>query len=95
VLSVCFVFLFIFLLMVRFMKAYILIKLRSGVDLEGVLKEVRSKMGVKKASLVFGPFDLIAEIEVEDEDALKDVIHELHSIEGISETLTCVVTKSL
>ena len=57
-LSVCFVFLFIFLLMVRFMEAYILIKLRSGVDLEGVLKEVRSKMGVKKASLVFGPFDL-------------------------------------
>ena len=72
-----------------------LIKLRPGVDVERVLSEVRSKLHVRKASIVFGPYDIIAEVEVADEGELKSAIQSILSVEGVLETLTCVVTKTI
>lgn len=75
------------------MKAYVLIRTEAGRESQ-VLDEVTKVNGVKKASLVFGPFDVVAEVDVLSHEELDRVIvGSIRKIAGVRDTLTLVVAE--
>lgn len=72
------------------MKAYILIKIRTG-EVKEVVKQLRKIAAVKSAEMTFGPYDAIAVVEQNDIRELGQVLaSEIHPIPGVEETLTCL-----
>jgi DNA-binding Lrp family transcriptional regulator len=72
------------------MKAYVLIKIRTG-EIPEAVKWMRKKKNIKEANMTFGPYDAVAIVEVNDLNELGNVIaFEIQSIPGIMETLTCL-----
>lgn len=75
------------------MEAYVLITIAAG-KVEPVLKEVSVLAEAKRTDSVTGPFDAIALIEAESFDEIgKIVVDKIQKIEGVTRTLTCLVTK--
>ncbi|MCK5577083.1 MAG: Lrp/AsnC ligand binding domain-containing protein [Dehalococcoidales bacterium] len=71
-------------------KAFVLIETAVGKTKEVVanLKEIK---GVSSVDTVTGPYDIIAVIEAENLNDIGDIItSEIHSIDGISRTVTCL-----
>jgi DNA-binding Lrp family transcriptional regulator len=72
------------------MKAYILVQTALGKT-GTVLKALRAEPGVESADAVTGPYDVIAVMEADDFRAITELVtRDLHSIEGIERTLTCL-----
>ncbi len=72
------------------MKAYILIKMRPG-DIPEALRQLRQAKGVDTAKMIFGPYDLILEVQAPDLDALGRLLaHEVQPTPGVLETITCL-----
>ena len=73
-------------------RAYILANVEVGAG-AGVVENLLAMKVVKSAENVTGPYDVIAVIEVDDTATLGTMlISEIESIQGITDTLTCVVT---
>jgi DNA-binding Lrp family transcriptional regulator len=64
------------------MLAYVLMKVPAK-HLDGVLERLRSFEGVSEASVIYGETDVIAKVEVSDQDALDDLI--IRRIQGLDE----------
>ena len=72
------------------MKAYVLIKIRSG-EVKAVVKELRKTDKVVEANMTFGPYDAVAVIETPDISSLGSLIaSSIQPIPGIEQTLTCI-----
>lgn len=72
------------------MKAYVLIKIRTG-DVPEVLKNLRNVEGVVEASMTLGPYDAIAVVEVADVAQLGAITaRKIQPIPGVEQTLTCL-----
>jgi len=72
------------------MKAYILIKIRTG-EVRPVVKQLRKVEFVKSAEMTFGPYDAIAVVEHESVSQLGAVLATvIQPIPGIEQTLTCL-----
>lgn len=72
------------------MKAYVLIKIRSG-EAKAVVGELRKTNGVIEANMTFGPYDAVAVIEALDIGSLGSVIaSSIQPIPGVDQTLTCI-----
>ena len=72
------------------MKAYILIKVRTG-EIKEVVKQLRKMKEVKSAEMTFGPYDVIAVVENGDIGKLGALIaSEIQPIPGVEQTLTCL-----
>ena len=72
-------------------SAFVLINAEVGSE-EQVVKKLRETDNVKEAHLVYGVYDLIAKVEAEAMDKLKDVIaQEVRRVTGIRSTLTLLV----
>ncbi|MFA5772202.1 MAG: Lrp/AsnC ligand binding domain-containing protein [Thermoplasmata archaeon] len=72
---------------------YVLINTLPGT-LEKVYGELIKKPGVVDASIVTGPYDIVAKIEGNKiTEALGTVVREVRRIEGIKSTETLVVVK--
>ncbi len=72
-------------------KAFVLIETAVGKT-RAVLAVLRKLKGVQSANAVTGPYDIIAVVEKEtlsDVGAL--VTSEVHSLDGITRTVTCLV----
>jgi len=70
--------------------AYILVVAKSGVE-----KEVVNALGeiteVKEAKIVYGQYDIIAKIELEDVTALNGfILNKLRAISGVESSSTLV-----
>jgi len=71
-------------------RAYILMNLATS-DLPGTMKQLKSIKQVKEANAVIGPYDCIAELEVENMEILgKVVVDKILKVNGVAKTLTCV-----
>ena len=71
------------------MKAYVLIEIAAG-KVNSVVKALRKMDEVQSADSVTGLYDAIAIIETADPEAIRKVVTErLHTMDGISRTLTC------
>ena len=71
-------------------KAFVLIETAVGKTKE-VVSILRKMEGLKSVDTVTGPYDVIAVLEAENLNDIGDLITgEIHAIEGISRTVTCL-----
>jgi DNA-binding Lrp family transcriptional regulator len=74
-------------------KAYILIETEIGKSRE-VIPSIEKLEGVKSIDLVTGPYDLIAVVELEDLDAVGDLVTaRIHATPGVTRTVTCLAIR--
>jgi DNA-binding Lrp family transcriptional regulator len=72
------------------MKAYILIKIRTG-EVKQVIKQLRKIEHVVSAEMTFGPYDAIAVVEHSDISKFGSMLaSEIQPIPGVEQTLTCL-----
>jgi len=71
-------------------SAYVLIEV-TPKKVKDVLKGISNVEGVKSAHAVTGPYDVIANIEGDDVEAVgKLVTEKIQDIKGVTRTITCV-----
>ena len=71
--------------------AYVLINVEIGADDE-VLRSLRPISEVKEAHLVYGVYDIIARIETETMQELKDAVSwKIRRLDKVRSTLTMIV----
>lgn len=79
----------------RGMRAWVLIKVPAK-QIGGLVDELRSYPGVVEASAIYGETDVIAKVEVPDQDALDDlVLNRIQSIEAVESTRTFIAVGSM
>lgn len=69
--------------------AIVLINVKAGMS-EAVLEAVKNVDMVTKANIVTGPFDIIAYAELPSRVDFRKLINDLHEIDGLAKTETCV-----
>lgn len=75
------------------MRAFILITVDTGSLIE-VLRHLRTVEGIVEAHMTFGPYDVVAILELEDVSAIGRVLAgSIQPIPGIVETLTCLAVE--
>ena len=73
------------------MKAYLFVSVQAG-KASKVLDDVQKVTGVRRADLCWGRPDIIALVDLPDEEALKKVVlDEVQPIEGVESTDTHLV----
>jgi len=71
--------------------AFVLINTEIGAE-EEVAKELRSLSAVKEAYVVYGVYDVIAKVEVDTMDRLKEIVSwNIRRLEKVRSTLTMLV----
>ena len=74
-------------------KAYVLIETQIGKTNE-VVEAIRNIQGVASVDVVTGPYDAIAILQAETLNDIGDlVVKRVHSLAGISRTVTCLVVQ--
>lgn len=72
------------------MKAYILIKIRTG-EVKDVIRSLKKVEGVIEAHMTFGPYDAVAVVETPDISRLGMITASgIQPIPGVEQTLTCL-----
>ena len=75
------------------MKAYVLIKIRTG-ELQEVVRQLRKQEGVIEANMTFGPYDAVAIVQASDTRHLGNILAMgIQPIPGVIETLTCLAVE--
>ncbi|RLI76008.1 Lrp/AsnC family transcriptional regulator [Archaeoglobales archaeon] len=74
------------------MIAYILINTEVG-DEEKVYEVLLNMKGVLEAHIVYGVYDIIAKVQSESMDGLREVVSEIRKKAGLKSTLTLIVTR--
>ena len=71
--------------------SYVLMHVELGSE-EKVLKEVRNVPNVKECNRVYGVYDMIAKVEADSMDQLKEIISwKIRRLDGVRSTLTTIV----
>ncbi len=71
--------------------SYVLLNVDPGAE-ENVLKEVRKAANVKECHRVYGIYDMIAKIEADSMDGLKEIITwKIRRLPGVRSTVTTMV----
>jgi len=71
-------------------RAYVLTEMAAGHSRE-LVNTLKGRDGIRNVDRVTGPYDIIAELEAEDIDALSELVTgEIHTITGVVRTITCV-----
>jgi len=71
--------------------SYVLINIEPGSE-EEVLKEVRKVPNVKDCHRIYGLYDMIAKVEADSMDGLKEIITwKIRRLPGVRSTLTTIV----
>jgi len=74
--------------------AFVFMNIDAGGEQE-VLKQLRSVANVKEAHLVYGVYDLVARIEAETMDKLKEIVTwKVRRLDKVRSTLTTIVMES-
>jgi len=72
------------------MKAYVLIKIRTG-EVKEVVRQLRKLQNIVEAHMTFGPYDAVAVVESPDVSNLGSLLATtIQPIPGIEQTLTCL-----
>jgi len=74
-------------------KAFVFVNVEVGSETE-VLKQLREVPEVKEAFLVYGAYDIVAKVETDSVDHLKEVIgSKVRRHDKIRSTLTAIVVE--
>jgi len=69
---------------------YVLLNVELGSE-DKVLNEVRKVPNVKECHRVYGVYDMIAKVEAETMDSLKEIVTwKIRRLEGVRSTLTAI-----
>ena len=72
-------------------KAFVLINVESGSEVE-VLEEIRKSAGVEEAYYSYGVYDIIAKIQAETMEKLRDAVSQrMRAINNVRSTLTLIM----
>jgi len=72
-------------------SAYILIKTASGFE-KNILSRLKELSSVEHADLVYGLYDIIMKVTMNNSEELDSFIFDvLRPMEGIVETMTCII----
>ena len=72
------------------MKAYVMIKIRSG-EIKEAVGNLRKIKGVVEAHMTFGPYDAVAVVDATDIAEIGAITAlEIQPIPGVEQTLTCL-----
>ncbi|MGQ9542662.1 MAG: Lrp/AsnC ligand binding domain-containing protein [Candidatus Bathyarchaeia archaeon] len=75
--------------------AFVLINAELGKE-EGILKELRNIESVKEAHFVYGVYDIIAKVEAESMDKLKEIVtFKIRRLSDVRSTLTMTVAEGI
>jgi DNA-binding Lrp family transcriptional regulator len=75
--------------------AFVFMNIDTGGEQE-VLNQLRSITNVKEAYLVYGVYDLVARIEAETMDKLKEIVTwKVRRLDKVRSTLTTIVMESV
>ena len=75
------------------MEAYILVSL-SDTDEREVVEDLKDNEEVKDAHILFGEWDMMAKVEIENPEALAHfVMSEIRPLPGVKLTSTLIVAK--
>jgi DNA-binding Lrp family transcriptional regulator len=75
--------------------AFVLINAELGKE-EGILKELRSIASVKEAHFVYGVYDIIAKVEAESMEKLKEIVtFKIRRLPDVRSTLTMTVAEGI
>ena len=75
------------------MQAYVLIALDSARE-QQIYEEIKEMEGIKDAHILFGEWDMVAKLELENPEALSAfVIQNIRAIPGVRLTSTMIVAK--
>ncbi len=70
---------------------YVLLIVEPGSE-DKVLNEVRKVPNVKECHRVYGVYDMIAKVEADSMDALKEIVTwKIRRLDGVRSTLTAIV----
>ncbi|OYT32116.1 MAG: Lrp/AsnC family transcriptional regulator [Thermoprotei archaeon] len=67
--------------------AFIMINTEIGAE-EEILNKLREFENVNEAYIVYGIYDLVVKVEVENQDELRSVIMKIRKLERVRSTLT-------
>lgn len=74
--------------------AFVLINTETGLE-ANMLQTLRNVKGVNEAHVVYGTYDIVAKVEAESIEALKEMITlRIRKLDKIRSTLTLVVSKN-
>ena len=71
-------------------QALILGKISHRVP-SNIVGKFRKIDGVNEANLIFGPYDFYVTVKTETKEKLGDLVHNIRSIDGVIDSLTCYV----
>jgi DNA-binding Lrp family transcriptional regulator len=75
--------------------AFVLINAELGKE-EGILKELRSISSCKEAHFVYGVYDIIAKVEAESMEKLKEIVtFKIRRLPDVRSTLTMTVAEGI
>lgn len=75
--------------------AFVLINAELGKE-EGILKELRSIDNVKEAHFVYGVYDIIAKVEANTMEKLKEIVtFKIRRLTDVRSTLTMTVAEGI
>jgi len=75
--------------------AFVLINAELGKE-EGILKELRSIGSVKEAHFVYGVYDIIAKVEADSMEKLKEIVtFKIRRLTDVRSTLTMTVAEGI
>lgn len=73
--------------------AYVLVRIETG-KARKIYDELLNIKGIQNVDAVSGPYDFIITVQAPDFNAIGNlVVNNIHTIKGISETVTCNVIK--
>ena len=75
------------------MRAYVILKVKPK-DTTKLMRDLKEEKIVAQASLVHGPFDCIAELRAKNLEAINEGILRLRTMQGVQDTMTCMVIQS-
>ena len=77
--------------MISLPSAFVLINAEIGTENE-LLKELRKASNVKEAYTVYGVYDIVAKVEAETMDKLKELVQwKIRRLDRVRSTLTMIV----
>ena len=84
-------FLYIILVRTNMPSAFVLLNTELGSE-DSIVRDLKSLEGVKEVFQVYGVYDIIAKVESDTMDKVKDIITwKLRKLTGVKSTLTMIV----
>ena len=72
-------------------EAYVMILTSAGTA-RSLLSEIKDIEGVRRANIVAGEYDIIADVEAESSQQLLSLVTEkIQTLDGVGRTRTCII----